>query len=341
MELRALLGLRGKTAAMMCVLLVVTIAAVMQRNLESAHNPVLVAASYGAMGICAVLVVYVPSDPLNFGCTLLIVAVGPATTYLTLRDAVASSIDDYAPSASFAYSLVLCALIIRGRPRMAWVAVGLCAVAFAAVALTEASMPTSIAAALAIVGTVAAVNVFMVIIRPTMESLFALREDATMRAAAEATMVAQNEERDRQLDRLDAVARPMLEKIAGGVLSSSERERCRLLEAELRDGLRAAQLATRALAAAARGARSRGVEVVLLDDGGFAEVRSDVRATVLECAEDALNSSDSGSVTVRVLPKGKRYLASVLVNDASGDRRTEIATDGTVTTTVEYADQRP
>jgi hypothetical protein len=74
--------------------------------------------------------------------------------------------------------------------------------------------------------------------------------------AAEATRMAVDGERIRQLDR---VARPILERIAKGmVLSAAEREGCRLLEAELRDGLRAPQLMTAELSVAARGARGAG-----------------------------------------------------------------------------------
>ena len=155
-----------------------------------------------------------------------------------------------------------------------------------------------------------------------------------MRAAAEATMAAENGERDRQLARLDKVARPILERIAEGAeLTAAEREQCRLLEAELRDGLRAPQLVTDELSSAARGARSRGVEVVLLDDGGFAGVPRWVRERVVEAATRELDAANTGSVTVRVLPMGRRILATVLANSDEQDRRTEIDAAGGVSVT--------
>src|SRR5690606_40103107 len=109
---------------------------------------------------------------------------------------------------------------------------------------------------------------------------------------------------------LDKVARPILERIAGGAdLDPAERRECRLLEAELRDRLRAPELATEEIGRAARVARARGVEVVLLDDGGFADVPDAVREQVVELAVAELTRAESGTVTVRVLPPGRSMLA--------------------------------
>ncbi|WP_327150490.1 hypothetical protein [Nocardia sp. NBC_01329] len=76
--------------------------------------------------------------------------------------------------------------------------------------------------------------------------------------------------------------------------------------------------------------RSRGVEVLLLDDGGFAEVPGAVRDRVVQFAIRALDAAQGGSVTVRVLPAGRRNIATVLVRGTDGDRRTDIGRSGDV-----------
>ena len=334
--MRSLLGLRGKPMVMLLGLLWLMIGTVMIRNVEIATNVAVIVGCYILIGVAATVGILADSDPLSLREAWFIVAVGPITTYIAARDAGAGLTGSYTFWTAFPYALVLSMLILRGRPVFAWVGVGAIAVVVADAIQDSDINGAAVVAALAPVGTVAAVTVFRLIMRPTMTSLYALQEEATIRAAADATMRAQNEERDRQLERLDELARPMLDLIASGeVLTFAQREECRLLEAELRDGLRAPQLASKELVAAARGARRRGVEVVLLDDGGFADATPQVHVTVLDYAAQALDAANVGSVTVRVLPVGRRYLASILVSEPGEDRRTEIDRDGAVRTVVE------
>ncbi|MFH5229757.1 hypothetical protein [Antrihabitans spumae] len=338
-DLRGLLGLRGRPAWLMLGLLLLTVVMVMLQNLDTTNNASLVVVCYAAIGVSATIVVLSRRDPIPLPYTFLIMIIGPVATYATLSNTRAPGQDSHILWTAFAYSLVLCLLIIRGRTAYAWIGVAATGVVVAQVDRGTDLGLSGIVGATAPVGTVAAVTVFMVIMRPAIQSLSDLRADATRRAAAEATMAAQNEERDRQLDRLDELARPVLERIARGeALDLAEREECRLLEAELRDGLRAPQLSSAEVVAATRGARSRGVEVVLLDDGGFADVGSGVRKTVLRIAAQELDGANEGSVTVRVLPRGKRFLATVLVSGPAVDRRTEFDRDGRISTTVEQAD---
>ena len=338
-ELRSLTGMAGPAASVMLALLLLTIGAMMQRHLVSAGNHLLVASCYLLLAAAATVVLRAPGDPLPLRAGLPVAAVGPVTTWMSLHDGGGAAAPDYVPWQATPYALVLSVLILRGRPCLAWAAISLSGVAFVIIAATDGVSSATVLASLAAVGTVLGVTVFALIMRPTLKSLRALRDEAAARAAAEATMAAQSEERDRQLDRLDALARPMLDKIAAGTaLTAAEREQCMLLEAELRDSLRAPRLAVPVVAAAARMARGRGVEVVLLDDGGFAAAGPDARAVVLAEAERALLASRDGTVTVRVLPSGKRYLASVLVSASDQDRRTEIAHDGATSMTVESPD---
>ena len=328
--LQDLLGLRGGMAWLFVLILELIIVLYMLGNLQAASvTQTLVALAI--MAVAGGLVLLVPVDPLPWPATVFVAAAGPVATALTAVG-LGSAPAHHVVWTAFACSYVLAALVVRGRIAAAWVSV-----AFSAAVLVTAGLRIDVrfdaivSASIVPIGTVAAVSAFAVIIRPTQRSLRMLREEATIRAAADATMAAADGERIRQLARLDRVARPILERIAdGAALSAAEREQCRLLEAELRDGLRAPQLVTEELSGAARGARSRGVEVVLLDDGGFEGVPQWVRQRVIDSAVQQLDAANSGSVTVRVLPLGRRVLATVLAHAADDDRRTEIDTDGNV-----------
>ncbi|WP_448061257.1 hypothetical protein [Cellulomonas hominis] len=106
---------------------------------------------------------------------------------------------------------------------------------------------------------------------------------------------------------------PLLDRIAtGAALDDAEREACRLLEAELRDRLRAPSLAVSPVLEASQDARRRGVDVLLLDDGGHA---AGLSGAVLARVAAAVRGAGAGRVTVRVLPPGRGPVATVLVDD--------------------------
>ncbi|BEK94463.1 hypothetical protein [Nocardia seriolae] len=326
--LRDLLGLRGSAAWLFLLILEAVIALYMMRNFG--QSPAWAAAASMVLMLSAgALVTAIPVDPLPIPVALYAAAAPPVATALTVITPEHDLVHDTVWSA-FASSYVLAVLVLRGRIRTAWVGVTAVAVVLVGLGLIGGHLrPGTLVGSLVPVGTVTAISVFTAVMRPMQRSLRILREDAMMRAAAEATMAAADSERTRQLARLDRVARPILERLADGAeLTATEREECRLLEAELRDGLRAPQLVTDELSGAARGARARGVEVVLLDDGGFAGVPEWVRKRVIDAATKELDAINTGCVTVRVLPLGRHVLATVLATGPDYDRRTEIDTDG-------------
>lgn len=328
--LRELLGLRGGMAWLFVLILELLIVLYMLGNLQAASLPRTLLA-LALMAAAGAVVLLVPVDPLPWPATAFVTVAGPVATALTAAD-LASVPSHHVVWTAYACSYILAALVLRRRIVAAWLSVAAAAAVLVIAGIgIDVRFDAIISASIVPIGTVAAISAFAVIIRPTQRSLRMLREEATIRAAAEATMVAADGERIRQLSRLDRVARPILERIAdGAVLTAAEREQCRLLEAELRDGLRAPQLVSEELSGAARGARARGVEVVLLDDGGFEGVPQWVRQRVIDSAVRELDAANTGSVTVRILPLGRRVLATVLAHAAEDDRRTEIDTAGNV-----------
>jgi len=68
--------------------------------------------------------------------------------------------------------------------------------------------------------------------------------------------------------------------------------------------------------AAARSARARGADVVLLDDSLGDELAAEDRRRIIEAVVNVVGRAGSGSeVVARVLPPGRRHLASILIDD--------------------------
>src|SRR5690606_12832704 len=291
--LRELLHLRGRGAWQFLVLLQATLA------LYTLHNFGNIRLIPGVVtliliALAGTIVVLIEKEPLPWRATLFVIAALLVAT--TLSRVFPREGATVTPATIFAASYVLAILVLCGRFWAAWGGVAALALVVWATRWLGTDSPFRVTDVP--VTTVAAVSVAVAILGPTQRSLRVLRTEATMRAAAEATMAAENAERDRQLAELDKVARPMLARIArGGELSRAEQEECGLLEAELRDRLRAPELATEEIGRAARVARARGVEVVLLDDGGFADVPDAVREQVVELAVAELTRAESGTVT--------------------------------------------
>ncbi|MGF0319453.1 hypothetical protein [Nocardia fluminea] len=328
--MRDLFGLSDGTAWLFVVIFEATIVMYLRVNFDIAP-PAAAAAALALMAVAALVVLVFPVDPLPWPATIFVACAGPAAMALTVPWLESSSGFAHQLWTAYPTSYLLAMLVLRGRIVSAWLGVAAAATVLVTMGVFTSWHPETVVRALTPIATVGAVTVFMSIVRPTQRSLRELRSEANRRAATEAALAAANAERDRQLGALDRIAGPLLARIAAGIeLTDTEREQCRLLEAELRDGLRAPQLVTDRLSAAARGARSRGVEVTLLDDGGFLGVPEWVRHNVIEAAVGELDMAAAGSVTVRVLPVGRRWVATVLAAAPGGDRRTEIDTAGEV-----------
>lgn len=327
---RDLFGLSDGTAWLFVVIFEATIVMYLRVNFDIAP-PAAAFAALALMVVAALVVLVFPVDPLPWPATVFVAGAGPVAIALTVPWIENPTGFSHQLWTAYPTSYLLAMLVLRGRIGAAWLGVAAAALVLITLGAFTSWHPETMVRALTPVATVGAVTVFMAIVRPTQRWLRELRDQANQRAATEAAMDAATAERERQLAALDRVAGPMLARIAEGIeLTDNEREQCRLLEAELRDGLRAPQLVTERLSAAARGARARGVEVTLLDDGGFRGVPEWVRRNVIDAAVEALDAAEAGTVTVRVLPIGRRWVATVLAAAPTGDRRMEIDTAGAV-----------
>lgn len=129
-------------------------------------------------------------------------------------------------------------------------------------------------------------------------------EDATQIVVSK---VAAGERRQR-LDFALAGALPMLKVIESqnGKLDDSQKNAARLLEASLRDEIRGRELINDQVRSAARSARERGVEVVILDEGGVDQMPISQKEEILEKVCAAMESIEEGRVTLRA-PVGEAW----------------------------------
>ena len=145
------------------------------------------------------------------------------------------------------------------------------------------------------------------------------REQAIATAEATDANSATRAERTRRVGEALAGARPLLEKIiaAKGNLSEGDRIDARLTGAALRDQIRGRLLITEELVVAIRLARARGVEVQLLDDGGFSDATEVEKADLIGRVIHELTGINQGKVVIRAIKaEGWRLTMAALRKDA-------------------------
>ncbi len=322
--LPALISLRGGSGLAMLILLEAAVAMVMVGYLSGRADPHAAIAGYGLVGVAGAVVLIARHDPLPRAATAVAVLAGPAAA-LAIRIHPPEHFVHHESWILVAYSYVLALLAIRGRIAAAWLGLVAAAAVFAA---TGAGTAAAIDGAAVTTGTVLAATGFALYMRPMLRSFHHARAEVARHAGAEARIAARDRERRRQLSYLDRTARPMLELIASGEPpDAARRQDCALLEAQLRDRLRAPCFDTPDMVDAARGARRRGITVTLLDDGGLDGVSADIRTRTIDAATAAVRAAD-GRITMRALPPGRSLLLTI-VTESDPPQRIEIGRDGT------------
>mgnify|MGYP000948192790 CR=1 FL=1 len=214
-------------------------------------------------------------------------------------------------------TFLACGLVLRGRGRQAWAAMALMVAGTTAWTLATGG-------SLLVVGAYNGGHALTL----ALWSLTAMWSDRAYRAigfqqrrlqSLRAQRLAEEEAERVLAEARASVARralPVLREIASGVIDEGIRTRARLLEAELRDEIRAACFTGTAVVGAARRARARGVDVVLLDDAGStAEGMTEApppegseRSRLVKVVARFLEGVDRGRVVVRVPPRSRGLL---------------------------------
>jgi hypothetical protein len=218
-----------------------------------------------------------------------------------------------------AITMVLLALGLRGRNLWAWAGMIL------ATALTlcwTVSTGQGVLAGINLIdrnaGTLFIGTVFSVGIRRSIRWITSLNVAEQRQAADEAFARATLQHRKSAMEALDAIAVPALTTIAGDRMpSAKDREDFLVIEASLRDAVRAPSLAREPLASTVRLARLRGAEVVLLDDDESQLATDDERDSLLATASARLGSTTARHVTIRLFAATNARVALTMVEDAS------------------------
>lgn len=272
-----------------------------------------------AMAICLVLVVVVvrrgPAHRLNTRGAVTVVA---GTTLMTVLVNLGLPIGvhpGYAAWHSGALQMLLVALALRQRSGFAWAGTGLFVLAQSVGSwLNGMSFLDAVVLMVTPVVWVVianAVNSMLDRSRRDIESSSSKEREAELRLAHE--YAAQVSRREWAAD-LDQRTRPTLELIANLEAGEGDRADFLLLEAELRDQIRGRALVAPGIAEAARGARSRGVRVELLDD--LKQVLSpSIQQEVTHQLIAALGRTQAGFINARALSVGTEQLVRIVAFD--------------------------
>ena len=211
-----------------------------------------------------------------------------------------------------------CGLIARERPRQAWAGLVLIIIVLGMWTLDTGRNPI-------IILTLGAGQLFPLVI---WHLTARLSVDITARTAASETAGAEIAAQRRAHRESEALMRqamtsvrrrvePLLTAIAEGApITAGMRARARMLEAELRDERRAPFFTGTRVIESARAARTRGIDVILLDDRGTSGgLTDDAQKTIINQAIRALDDARKGQVVIRLLPPRQRPRLLSIVTD--------------------------
>ena len=205
---------------------------------------------------------------------------------------------------------LLAVTAIRGHQVISWLGSSILSLEVLVWGGVGALFDTGLAGALALVVAANALSYALARIETETQTFL----DKTIELEAAATIEsATRAERSRRLTETLRLSFPLLEKIASSQLDQETKAAASLLEAELRDGIRGRDLIDSTLKLAIRSARSRGVEVVVLDEGGLALLAETAKSDIRQRFASELDGILSGRVTIRA-PRGGKTNATFVAS---------------------------
>jgi len=248
----------------------------------------------------------------------LTVVVIAAVNFLVLPQIITTGWPGYAPWCTGAGSDLSRGLLMRGRPVYAWAG-------SAATTLATAYWVISTGRPLLMIFTYMLGHYFTLVswhgvahlsTRATTQIAATQRETARLQAQQHA-----HEEADRIMTSRMASVRqrvtPLLTQIADGKAPTPKLcSQAYLLEAELRDEIRAPFFTGTSIVTSAQAARRRGTEVILLDDSGDNTTIDDqVRTNAVNYVTKFLNVTQSNRVVIRLNPPRRPTLLTIVTDD--------------------------
>ena len=248
----------------------------------------------------------------------LTVVVIAAVNFLVLPQIITTGWPGYASWCTGAGSDLSRGLLMRGRPVYAWAG-------SAATTLATAYWVISTGRPLLMIFTYMLGHYFTLVswhgvahlsTRATTQIAATQRETARLQAQQRA-----HEEADRIMTSRMASVRqrvtPLLTQIADGKAPTPKlRSQAYLLEAELRDEIRAPFFTGTSIVTSAQAARRRGTEVILLDDSGDNTTIDDqVRTNAVNYVTKLLDLTQSNRVVIRLNPPRRPTLLTIVTDD--------------------------
>ena len=218
-----------------------------------------------------------------------------------------------------ASSVLCCGLIVRERPRQAWAGLLLIITVIGVWTLITGRNPITIFA----LGSGQFSTLLIWHSTARISIAITARTAASEAAGAEiiARRRAHQESEALMRQAMTSVRRrvgPLLTAIAEGApITAGMRTRARMLEVELRDERRAPFFTDTRVIESARAARTRGIDVILLDDRGTGDdLTHEAQKAVIDRASQALDDARAGQVVIRLLPPHQRPgLLSIVTDD--------------------------
>ena len=303
-----------------CIVVLYALVTLLEMRAGSYRRLAPVIAGLLAIGLAALaLIKRWPAHRIPVREAALVVAAAGVANVLVLFQIDFAGWPGYAAWCLGAGAAVCCGLIARERPRQAWAGLILTIIVLGMWTLGTGRNPI-------IILTLGAGQLFPLVI---WHLTARLSVDITARTAASETAGAEIAAQRRAHRESEALMRqamtsvrrrvePLLTAIADGApITAGMRARARMLEAELRDERRAPFFTGTRVIESARAARTRGIDVILLDDRGTGNgLTDDAQKTIINQAIRALDDARRGQVVIRLLPPRQRPgLLSIVTDD--------------------------
>ncbi|CAN5229664.1 hypothetical protein BH09ACT5_BH09ACT5_18790 [soil metagenome] len=315
-----LLDLTSPGARAVMWLYVITNAILAYWTVGGVREPWLVPLAFLLLGGLTLAATLDTGERISLPVTILAIIVGPLNAALLTWNLTYVGYNSWFIGTGTVSLFLVC---LRGRIPLAWLGFALLAGVLLAWGATTPVGVGAVAFMLAKQALVLVVgSMFSVGLRRTARDIEHLTREASARAEAEAAGLAETAERVRRHAELVEAVGPLLERIASGApISAEDRQEFAMAEAELRDSLRARGLRMPVVREAARAARRRGVDVVLLDDSGARAPGADEPRVELEAfaaiVAETLEHSQDGRVTARLLPPGRSLIGTVVADGSA------------------------
>ena len=308
-------------AIVVCVFVLYTLVTLLEMRVDSYRRLAPVIAGLLAIGLAALaLLKRWPAHRMPARAAALVAAITGGANVLVLFQIDSAGWPGYTSWCIGAGTTLCCGLIARERPRQAWAGLILIIVVIGVWTLSTGHNPANIFALGS--GQFSTLLIWYLTARISIDitARTAASEAAGAEIAAQRRAHRESEALMRQA--MTSVRRrvePLLTAIADGApITAGMRARARMLEAELRDERRAPFFTGTRVIESARAARTRGIDVILLDDRGTGNgLTDDAQKTIINQAIRALDDARKGQVVIRLLPPRQRpgLLSIVTDND--------------------------